>query len=304
MGDPTGLVIDDGTVLSEPVGARTAFLVPRSVTEPVRVAALRWDGSLIAGGASRLVDGVNRNRGRIPACGGVGGDRPTQNIDPARTCTDASELVVLTPPFGASTRTGRGGYEAVVRDDVVASVRRTANSAIPRDGYVLSGSGSAGRFLRDHLAPGDMPDLELGLRDGGTTRSPGDYAAIVGGAPRLVRRGHVHVSARREGRAGDTGRNPRSIAGVRADGTVLFITIDGRRPGWSLGATLHEAAATARALGATDAVNLDSGGSTTMTIRKRVVNRPSDPRGERPVANGLFVLRPAPTRRSPRGPRP
>ena len=45
-----------------------------------------------------------------------------------------------------------------------------------------------------------------------------------------------------------------------------------------------------RAFGARDALNLDGGGSTTMTVRGRVVNRPSDAAGERPVSNGLFVL--------------
>jgi exopolysaccharide biosynthesis protein len=290
VGDPVGLVLDAGAVLSEPVGARTAFLVPRSAGEPARVAALRWGGTLTAGGASRLVDGVNRNRGRIPACGGVGGDEPTERIDPARTCTDDSELVVLTPAFGAGTRTAAGGVEAVVRDGAVISVRRAADTPIPRDGYVLSGSGGAGRFLRRHLAPGDVPRLDLALRSAKQTLSPGDYAAILGGAPRLVRRGRVRLPPGLEGRSSDTGRNPRTVAGVSADGTVLLITIDGRRPGWSLGATLREAAGTARALGAADAVNLDSGGSTTMTIRSRVVNRPSDPGGERAVANGLFVV--------------
>ena len=38
------------------------------------------------------------------------------------------------------------------------------------------------------------------------------------------------------------------------------------------------------------ALNLDGGGSITMTMRGRVVNRPSDPAGERAVADGLFVL--------------
>lgn len=291
VGDPTGLVVDSGAVLSEPVGARTAILVPRRQDDPARVAALRWSGSLTAGGASRLVDGVNRNRGRIPGCGGVGGDRPTQRIDPRLTCTDASELIVLTPSFGARTRTASGGYEVTVRGGVVKSVRRAANTAIPSDGYVLSGARSAGRFLRDHLTAGESPRLDLDLLDAGKTLSPSGYVAMVGGAPRLVRRGRVSLPAGLEGRSGlDTGRSPRSIAGVRADGTVLFIIIDGRRPRWSLGATLREAAGTALALGAVDAVNLDSGGSTTMTIGSRVVNRPSDPGGERPVANGLFVL--------------
>jgi exopolysaccharide biosynthesis protein len=171
----------------------------------------------------------------------------------------------------------------------VASVRRAADTAIPADGFVLTGSGGGGRFLRDHLAPGDAPELDLSLRDGKQVVEPAEYDAIVGGAPRLVQDGRVDLPPGREGRAQDTGRDPRTIAAVRADGTLLLITIDGRRPRWSLGATLREAARTARALGAADALSLDSGGSTTMTVGARVVNRPSDGE-ERPVANGLFVL--------------
>jgi exopolysaccharide biosynthesis protein len=45
-----------------------------------------------------------------------------------------------------------------------------------------------------------------------------------------------------------------------------------------------------RSLGAREAVNLDGGGSTTMAVRGEVVNRPSDPGGERPVSNGVFAI--------------
>lgn len=292
LGDPTGVLVDRGTVLSEPVGARSALLISR--TGRTRIAALRWRGRITTGGASRIVDGVDRNRGRIPACGGVGGDEPTQRIDPAITCRDPSELVVLTPQFGASTRTAAGGVEAVVRDGAVTAVRRAAGTAIPRDGYVLSGTGDAAAFLR-RLAPGDQPKLDLRL----SRTDPAGYAVILGGAPRLVRRGRVHVTAAAEGRGADTAADPRTIAGIRADGALLLITVDGRRPGWSRGATLPQAARLARSLGAVDAVNLDSGGSTTMNVRGRVVNRPSVPGGERPVADGLFVLTPAGRRRAP-----
>ena len=68
------------------------------------------------------------------------------------------------------------------------------------------------------------------------------------------------------------------------------MTVDGRRPGWSAGVTLPEAARLMRALGARDALNLDGGGSTAMTVRGRVVNRPSDLSGERPVSNAVVVL--------------
>jgi exopolysaccharide biosynthesis protein len=275
-GDPTGVVAAGGRLLSEPVGARTALVIGRDGT--ARVTALRFHGRLAAGGARRLVDGVNRNRGRIPACGGRGGDAPTQAVDPSTTCTDASELVVLTPQFGPSTRTAAGGVEAVVRDGAVTSVRRAADTPIPDDGYVLTGSGDAARFLRRHLAPGDRPQLKLGLGAG----------EIVGGAPRLLRDGNVRITAAPEGRGADTAREPRTIAGVTGDGRVLLITVDGRQPGWSLGATLREAARVARALGAEDALSFDSGGSTAMIVGRRVVNRPSE--GERAVADGLFVL--------------
>jgi exopolysaccharide biosynthesis protein len=250
-GDPTGVVAAAGELLSEPVGPRTAFIAPD------RIAAVRWRGKVTAGGKTRILDGVNRTRGRIPACGGVGGDVPTQKVDPATICTDSSELVLLTAAYGG--RVPSSG----------ANVRIGGGS-------VLTGSGDAARFLR-RIEPGDHPTLDLGI-DG----------EVLGGAPRLLRDGRLHITARREGKAADTGRNPRTVAGVREDGTVLLITIDGRRPGWSLGATFKEAAKTARALGATDALTLDSGGSTAMVIGDKVVNRPSE--GERAVSNGLFVL--------------
>jgi exopolysaccharide biosynthesis protein len=43
-------------------------------------------------------------------------------------------------------------------------------------------------------------------------------------------------------------------------------------------------------LGAVDAMNLDGGGSTTMVIHNKVVNRPSDATGERPVSDAILVF--------------
>jgi len=68
------------------------------------------------------------------------------------------------------------------------------------------------------------------------------------------------------------------------------VTVDGRRRGWSAGLSLFEAARLMRSLGARDALNLDGGGSSTMTVGRRVVSRPSDRGGERAVSDGLFVL--------------
>jgi exopolysaccharide biosynthesis protein len=126
---------------------------------------------------------------------------------------------------------------------------------------------------------------------------PSAPTLAVGGGPRLLRDGRVAVAARAEGfaplrsfaQAFVRGRQPRTLAGVTEDGRLLLVTVDGRRPGWSVGMTLPEAARLMRSLGATDALNLDGGGSTTMVVRGQVVNRPSDRVGERAVSNALYV---------------
>jgi exopolysaccharide biosynthesis protein len=94
-------------------------------------------------------------------------------------------------------------------------------------------------------------------------------------------------------------RHPRTIVGVAAQGRrLLLITIDGRQPGYSVGTTNRESARVALELGATEAINLDGGGSTAMAIARyrgdsvtfEVVNKPSDPQ-ERAVGNALVITR-------------
>jgi exopolysaccharide biosynthesis protein len=61
------------------------------------------------------------------------------------------------------------------------------------------------------------------------------------------------------------------------------VAVDSRQPGYSVGASFEESARIMQALCAEEAINLDGGGSTTLTIGEELVNRPSDPTGERPI---------------------
>jgi hypothetical protein len=106
----------------------------------------------------------------------------------------------------------------------------------------------------------------------------------VGGAPMLVRDGQLVGSCNSA-----CGSNPRTGIGVTARGRILMVVVDGRRPRWSLGPTMNEFARIMRDLGAVHALNLDGGGSSTMVVRDKVMNRPSDGR-ERAISNAVLVL--------------
>jgi exopolysaccharide biosynthesis protein len=124
---------------------------------------------------------------------------------------------------------------------------------------------------------------------------------IVGGGPVLVRNGKP-VSAFDPG-AYDAGflekRHPRTAAGLRADGSIVLVVVDGRHPASSVGMTIREMSDLMIELGCVEAINLDGGGSTTMVVKGKVVNNPSDPTGERPVSDALLVFARSSARKHP-----
>ena len=64
----------------------------------------------------------------------------------------------------------------------------------------------------------------------------------------------------------NSGYNPRTASGQRADGTVLLLCIDGRQAG-SLGATYADIIDVMVEYGAVNACNLNGGSSTVMLLR-------------------------------------
>ncbi|WP_164891097.1 phosphodiester glycosidase family protein [Botryobacter ruber] len=92
----------------------------------------------------------------------------------------------------------------------------------------------------------------------------------------------------------DQSIEPRTTVGVLSPKHVVFMWVDGRRVGHSAGLSLRDMSKIYQAIGATDAANLDGGGSTTFLMRAKdgtyeTRNRPSD-NSERPNANALMVM--------------
>jgi Phosphodiester glycosidase/SPOR domain len=295
-GDLAGISVRDGDRLSEAVDGRTSLVLGRGAPF---VSALSDAAAVTAPDASRRpLDGLNRAPGLIRGCGGTG-DTPTDAPKHDFTCTDPGELILFTPAFGTATPAGPGAEAVLDADGRVTELRTARGGAIAPDGEVLSATGDAADWLRAHALIGRRLDVAelVWSEHGRLALRPG--TGVVNGGPRLVHRGHEAITAFAEGFhwPEDPGfyyrfgvrRNPRTLAGVTPWGRLLLVTVDGRRPGTSVGASFEESAAILRALGAREGVNLDGGGSTAMTIGARLVTVPSDATGERPIADALVV---------------
>lgn len=89
--------------------------------------------------------------------------------------------------------------------------------------------------------------------------------------PRLIVNGKGLIKSAKDG----WGIAPRTAMGQRADGAILFVVIDGRQPGHSIGANLYDVQNIMLEHGAVIAANLDGGSSTVLVKDDKVLNRPS-----------------------------
>lgn len=141
------------------------------------------------------------------------------------------------------------------------------------------GSGELIGFTKDHklLLTNKKPEeaIQSGMQD------------AVEFGPNLIVNGKV---TKIHGDGG-WGTAPRTIIAQRKDGIVLFLIIEGRLPGYSIGATMNEAIEVLLRYKAYNAANLDGGASSTMAVNYKLYNRPSAGAsyGGRTVSNAWIV---------------
>lgn len=265
-GEPVGASVVGGRLLSEAIPGRSAIVL-RGRT--ARITELKTTITLVSqDGAKHPIAGVNRLPG-------------------------ADELVLYTEEYGAKTP-ATDGTDVVIDANGRVEAVRTPGFAVPKGKRVLHGSGEAGLWLNEHLWAGWTVKIDTKVRDlrkGRNLKLTPDLHIVSGGVG-LVRNGHTRITAKRDGHDSLNmilRRHPRTLVGTTRDGSLIVATIDGRKPGITVGANFIEAAQFMRWLGARDAINLDGGGSTAMVVKNKVVNQPSDGR-ERPVGDALLVL--------------
>ena len=165
------------------------------------------------------------------------------------------------------TGTGRLPYGFILHEgDYIIGKDVGPDESVDSVGFSKSGNLIAGNYDKTELA--DMKAME------GITFGP---PLIVDGK-KMITDGD-----------GGWGVGPRTAIGQRKDGTVLFVVIDGRQPGYSLGATLRDVQDVLYEKGAYIAANLDGGSSSTLYLNGKVVNKPADLLGERMIPTAFIV---------------
>ena len=211
-------------------------------------------------------------------------------------------IYLYTYDFNArrSTGTNAAGYDVVCsavdgRLSIGESLTLTVDEILPEatdtavsEGkYVLTAnllSGEENLALLRALAVGDTLTVTVRAADGGWN----DVDYMIGALYQLVENGEVCKGL-------EAGAAPRTAIGQKADGSLVLYTIDGRRKGYSIGASLTQVAQRMIELGCVTALSLDGGGSTTLCVtlpedgNAGVYNTPSEG-SLRAVTNHIFLV--------------
>lgn len=270
-GESIGLLVIDHTLFSEPNNERAAFaLVETATGTEVLFGHVGYSAEISIASQKHVLHGLNRP-------------------------LSANEIIQFTSKFHRTTLTNPDVTEVVVKRDRVISINDLKGSAeIPADGYVISANGKSREWLKQYAHNGAQVKVSWQLKpaDPLDKRDWTRAHSMLAGGPRLIKEGKVDITVKQEKMIAtfDVDRHPRTAIAKLASGKVLLVTVDGRQPGVSVGMSLFMLSDLLLELGAVEAMNLDGGGSTTMVIHNKLVNKPSDQTGERPVGDAILVF--------------
>ena len=263
QGDPLGLQIVNGLLVSSPSGA--SFWINPDGRPKMGLVKSKFKADLPSGKILRFK--INEE------------------------CLE-NEAVLYTDTLGPSTRT-EGALEIILKDIKglstpgpavgdnftarVHQISTAGNAALQKDTMILA-VGPKQKAEADGLKENDIISFSLQTAPDLTS-----VKTAIAGGPILIKNGKK-IDLKRK-----PVRHPRTAIGF-SDEHFFLVVVDGRQEGLSVGMTLKELASLMLSLGCKEAMNLDGGGSSTFYLGGKVLNSPSDGR-QRSVANGLVLLR-------------
>ncbi len=194
-------------------------------------------------------------------------------------------IILYTNEYGSSNRAEISNTSIRIENNVVTAVYKNVTGvSIKKDSQLISFYGNKA----------SLPD-ELGIKEGDTLNieikpSYGKGYQAYSCGSMLVSSGKSVVPHRDRWAGTLLNRDPRTAIGIKADGKMVLIVVDGRQPGYSSGLTGKELADYLIQLGVKEAAMLDGGATSQILVEGSLKNRPSDRGMERPVA-GAFIVK-------------
>jgi hypothetical protein len=256
-GDPVGMVAIDGKVLM----ASTGY-------DPVLV--IDSNGASFKKVISQLSFSINSKKTNINKLNRTGLD---------------GDIVLYSSDYGSTNRAKTKNTSIRIENNTVTSITKDATEvALKNNSQLIS-------FFGQNAS---LPS-KLGIKEGDTINvniSPqfeGKYQAYECGS--MIVKNGISVSPDKDRWIGTLkNRDPRTAIGIKENGRLILIVVDGRQPSYSSGVTGKELADYLIQIGVKDAAMLDGGATSQMFVDGILKNKPSDRGIPRPVA-GAFIIK-------------
>jgi hypothetical protein len=265
-GRPSGIFLQGGVLENQPLPGRSSLGIAADGT--LQLARVSFAGTWQGSGQRRVVQLNTAAKGHF---------------------------TLYTPAYGARTPKETGVVEDVIAafppatigdtlSGTVTQVTASGSTPIPSGGAVLVARGANVVHLEAEAPVGQQVDVRLLL-------SPdwSGLASAVGGGPVLVRNGKPVFAA------GETfdprvlnSSAARGAVGQLADGRIVFVTVEGTNPGYSIGMSSYELALELVRLGAKTAIGLGAGTPAGIAFDGALLTQPPDGQEAR-VSNALVL---------------
>jgi len=252
-GQPSGMVVIDGKMFSNSTGKYPVFVIKDGEASLREIETKLW---------------ISFPGGKLKA-------------DNINTEGKKGEVVVYTPEYGSSNRAVSENTTVIVRNGLAEQIVQVKNETrIPEDGMLITFFNPVKDNIPFKIGDTLKFEFEPYMDNKSQAYECGSW---------IVRDGEIVIGEWDEWVGVMTNRDPRTAIGLKEDGTVVFLVVDGRQPEFSTGLKGSELGELLLKYGVTNAAMLDGGASTEMIIDGKIVNRPSFKGEERPLAGGIIL---------------
>ncbi|MBI2995727.1 MAG: phosphodiester glycosidase family protein [Candidatus Melainabacteria bacterium] len=263
LGNPLGTLITEGTWLVGPVYDRVAIGFSKDKKAFV-------DQVMLVGNATTY-RGFRRKPVTTFEIDGLNTPPHFYNKISLFTINWDEELVLPSSKTGVIVK--NGCIKKIVND----------RAEIPKKGYVLV---SNANYVLNYLKRKDRLKIKW--------QSHPDWSNVVeavSGGPYLIMNGEIYVDEinQKFKFAKKETYTARSAVGVDYNGKLYLIVVDSKDDNHSVGVTLQELAELLKKLNLKEAINLDGGGSSTLVVDGKIINKLSE-RHERKISSALLIF--------------